>query len=83
MQINSVIRVLGRCRQTTEIFTLFRRLKTANIQPNDESYEFLSAALVATVEEEAVATAMNKLPLADKRKPEVRYCERESVCVCV
>lgn len=54
-------------------------MRAQKIEPNDESYEFLSASLVATVREEASATTMKDLPSPDLTLPEIVFAGRSNV----
>lgn len=74
-----MIRVLGRYKFIDDIFALFSTMRALKIEPNDESYEFLSASLVATVREESTATTMKDLPSPDPSLPEIVFAGRSNV----
>lgn len=74
---NLVIRVLARYRLYEDIFRVFTALRESRIRPNTESMEFLSNALVATVDKGIKADSMGELPVIDA--PEVVFVGRSNV----
>lgn len=78
-EINTVLRILGKTRQIQEIFNLFQHMKSLEIQPNEESYEFLSTALVVSVHEECQSSSMRDLPSIDMKRPEIVFAGRSNV----
>ena len=73
------MRVLGKCRFIDDVFALFASMRRLKVEPNDESYEFLSASLVASVKEEASAVTMKDLPSPDLALPEIVFAGRSNV----
>jgi GTP-binding protein len=75
--VNLVLRVLARYRLYEDIFQLFTTLRASRVRPNTESMEFLSNALVATVDKGIKADTMRDLPSIDA--PEVVFVGRSNV----
>ena len=73
------MRVLGKYRFIDDLFTLFASMRRQQMEPDDESYEFLSASLVASVKEEASAVTMKDLPSPDLALPEIVFAGRSNV----
>lgn len=85
-QVNVVIRAMGKRRMIRQVFNLLKEMKRVSrtnklkrILPNDESFEFLANALVASVEEEKRARNMKDLPTTKSDMPEVLLVGRSNV----
>jgi GTP-binding protein len=82
--VNMVIRVLGTYHRVTDIFNIIDHLRTSsretkNIEPNDETLEFLSNAVVNSVGKQGKAQAMKDLPVPCDNIPEVVFTGRSNV----
>lgn len=70
-ELNWIIRVLGKYKQIPEIFDLLKLMRQNRLTPNSESLEFLTNALVVSVDPGTKAVTMKDLPASSTHKPEV------------
>lgn len=73
-ELNIVVRVFAKYRRIKDIFTLFTTMRAAYIIPNAESLDYLTNALIISVDKEPPAKSMKYLPKPNMKIPEVMEC---------
>jgi hypothetical protein len=81
-EINAIIKFLGKLKLIPEIFKVFDYLRkekneggrvVKGVQANNETFEILANALVASVDEEKTCISMKELPKPNMSIPEVYF----------
>lgn len=76
-EYNTAIRFLGKSRLLTGVFTILDLMRASNVEPNNETFEFLANAAVRQVDFVTGAVSMDTLP--DPLATEVAFVGRSNV----